>query len=293
MGQNDYFLRTVLEQEENTQRIGAPMLEAEIPGSGSRTGTLTRIPHYQYRRVLNQIISAYDSPVIRAYSKIRFSIININILDILALCLRGKRKVLDIGCGFGLFGCYLSALKPHMKYYGIDINEKRVSLARLAATRLGLENARFECKDARSLSLDDQYDAIIMIDLLHHVDNAAKRRLLETCSNHLVSNGSLAIKDVTTHPALELAFTWALDVAMTRSFDMWYLDENRFLSVLGEYFNRIDTYPIQDWMPYPHIVYLCEQPKTVIERPQTHSWHEAHANLAHGVQAGEAGHFEP
>jgi hypothetical protein len=45
---------------------------------------------------------------------------------------------------------------------------------------------------------------------------------------------------------------------MTRGFDMWYWDEERFYAALRGYFNRIDNYPIADLLPYPHIVYLCE-----------------------------------
>jgi hypothetical protein len=39
---------------------------------------------------------------------------------------------------------------------------------------------------------------------------------------------------------------------------MWYWDEERFYAALRGSFNRIDNYPIADWLPYPHIVYLCE-----------------------------------
>jgi 2-polyprenyl-3-methyl-5-hydroxy-6-metoxy-1,4-benzoquinol methylase len=220
---------------------------------------LAAIPPHHYRRFLNHIVNVYDDWVIRSYCKIRFSIININILDMLALCLRGKRRVLDIGCGFGLFGCYFSALNPNLKYRGIDINSKRIQTARRAAGRLGLENIEFDALDARQLEINAQYDAILMIDLLHHIDDQAKSRLLTQCRQHLAPTGRLIIKDVTTHPALEIAFTWALDVLMTRGFEMWYWDEQRFYTELGQHFSHVETYPIMDWMPYPHIIYLCEK----------------------------------
>lgn len=50
----------------------------------------------------------------------------------------------------------------------------------------------------------------------------------------------------------------ALDALMTRGFDMWYWDEQQFHTRLRPHFSRIETYPIADWLPYPHIVYLCE-----------------------------------
>jgi 2-polyprenyl-3-methyl-5-hydroxy-6-metoxy-1,4-benzoquinol methylase len=219
------------------------------------------VPYNTYedhKRLFNRIVNSYDSLLIRSYCKVRFTIININILHILSLCLRGKQRVLDIGCGFGLFGCYFSALNPNLEYTGYDLNPKRIDMANETARRLGLKNTRFYCQDARTLSIDEKYDAIMMIDLLHHLGDRSKEELLAKSVQHLAPGGRLVIKDVTTRPFFKIAFTWALDVVMTRGFDMWYWDESRFCNTLGDYFHNIEIYPLNDWMPYPHIVYLME-----------------------------------
>lgn len=56
----------------------------------------------------------------------------------------------------------------------------------------------------------------------------------------------------------KIAFTLALDVVMTHSFDMWYWSEKRFYEKLTTHFGRVEMYPITDWLPYPHVIYLCE-----------------------------------
>jgi len=211
-----------------------------------------------HRALLRRIISVYDSRIVRAYCVARFLIININILHILCLCLRGKARVLDVGCGFGLFGCYFAARYPNVSYHGIDRNEGRIEAARLAAERLGLTNAVFEVGDASSLGLTDRYDAVVMLDLMHHLSPEGKKSTLEEISGHLDPDGRLVIKDVLTRPRWRLFFTWALDVVMTKGFEMWYLSTREFKELVGDGF-ELESYPIADWMPYPHVVHLFDR----------------------------------
>jgi 2-polyprenyl-3-methyl-5-hydroxy-6-metoxy-1,4-benzoquinol methylase len=214
---------------------------------------------YDYKRFLSRIVDAYESAIIRAYCKSRFIIININILQILGLCLRDKKRILDVGCGFGLFGCYFASMYPEISYTGYDLNAKRVERAKRAAEKLGLTNVSFHHGDARSLAIDDEYDAIFMVDLLHHIDDDSKAELIANCYSHLAPEGRLVIKDVATHPFYKIAFTWLLDAVMTRSFEMWYWSEERFYKTLKNNFARVEMYPITDWLPYPHVIYLCEK----------------------------------
>ena len=68
----------------------------------------------------------------------------------------------------------------------------------------------------------------------------------------------MVVKDVTTHPFPKIAFTWALDVLMTHGFEMWFRNEKNYYGLFGKYFNQVEMYPIVDWLPYPHVIYLCE-----------------------------------
>lgn len=213
-----------------------------------------------YRRLLRRIIRAYDSPIVRAYCVVRFQIINLNMLHILSLCLRGKRRVLEVGCGFGLFGCYFAARDPKVEWHGLDLNSGRIDMARRAAARLGLPNAHFSVADAReALEIGEQYDAVVMMDLLHHIPDGSKRQLLDTVLAKLAPGGVLIIKDVTRKPSWKLFFTWALDVAMTRGFEMWYWSPAQFRQAIDRRFT-MEAYPINDWLPYPHIVYVVSAP---------------------------------
>jgi 2-polyprenyl-3-methyl-5-hydroxy-6-metoxy-1,4-benzoquinol methylase len=216
--------------------------------------------HVDQRALMRRIIAAYDAPVVRAYCFIRFLIININILHILGLCLRGKRRILEIGCGFGLFGCYFASRWPTIEYQGIDIDASRIALASRAAGQLALTNAHFACGDAAGpLRLEGPYDAVLMMDLLHHLPDQAKQSLLDAVTAQLAPGGHLIIKEVTRRPFWKMAFTWTLDAVMTKGFDMWYWHPRQFRGAVNRHLD-LETYPIADWLPYPHIVYLFTKP---------------------------------
>ena len=210
-----------------------------------------------------RIIAAYDSGLVRAYCRVRFIIININILHLLSLCMRGKVRVLEIGCGFGLFGCYFAAKNPRLRYHGIDLNAGRIAMANRAAKRLNLENITFEAGDAGGdLRLEDQYDVVIMMDLVHHIPDDAKHRLFSSIQSKLKPDGRIVIKDIARKPAFKLFFTWVLDVLMTKGFDMWYWDEQRFRDAIDRSY-QMETYRIPHWLPYPHMLYLFSREEHV------------------------------
>ena len=212
-----------------------------------------------HRALRNSIIAAQDGLLARCYAYIRFRIIDLNILHLLALCLRGRTRVLEVGCGYGLAACYLAARFPGLVYHGMDLDANRIAKAREAALRLGLTNVHFECADARErLALDDEYDAILLVDLLHHIPDDAKRRLLEAVLPRVAPGGSLVIKDITLRPRYKLAFTWLLDVAMTAGFDMWYWNEAQFRAAIPEDW-QMDVFPITHWLPYPHVLMVVDR----------------------------------
>jgi 2-polyprenyl-3-methyl-5-hydroxy-6-metoxy-1,4-benzoquinol methylase len=217
----------------------------------------------QHRKLLRRIIAAYNSRIVRAYCVVRFIIININMLHILSLCMRGKRRVLEIGCGFGLFACYFAARNSNIRYHGIDLNAGRIEMARKAARTLQLENVRFECRDARDvLELEPQYDVIIMMDLMHHLPDESKHHLLQTVMPHLAPGGRVIFKEISRKPAWKLFFTWVLDVLMTGGFDMWYWNARQFREAMDPSFD-LEIYPIADLLPYPHVVYLFTREELV------------------------------
>ena len=160
------------------------------------------------------VIRAYDDPVVRAYCWGRFWILRQRFLDEIGQYLPASGTVLDIGCGFGLFSLYYAATGAGRLVRGVDLNRRRIGMARRAAMRLGLENVVYEEGDARDFKGDTVVDAAYMLDIVHHVPRDAVPPLLRQLHRAVAPGGLLLVKDVDTRPAPKRWFTWALDKAM-------------------------------------------------------------------------------
>jgi cyclopropane fatty-acyl-phospholipid synthase-like methyltransferase len=207
---------------------------------------------------VKRIIRAYDDPVVRAYCWVRFGILRQRFLDEIGQYLPEEGPVLDIGCGFGLFSLYYASTGPRRLLRGLDVNPRRVALARRAAARLGLDNVAYETGDARDFKGDGEVSAAYMLDIVHHVPPASVPPLLRALRRTLTPGGRLLVKDVDTRPAPKRWFTWLLDRAMAPATPVHYWSAGELTQALGEAGFVVRRHLMVDLLPYPHVLYVCE-----------------------------------
>jgi cyclopropane fatty-acyl-phospholipid synthase-like methyltransferase len=205
------------------------------------------------------VIRAYDDWIVRTYCWGRFWILRQRFLDEIGQYLPAQGRVLDIGCGFGLFSLYYASVRPGLRIEGIDRNARRIAMARRAAGRLGLDNVRYEVGDARDFRGGERFDAAYMLDIVHHVPEETVRPLLEQLAKALPARGLLLIKDVDTRPAYKRWFTHALDRLMDPSSPVRYWSAEELAGLLGEVGFRVRRHLMVDFLPYPHVLYVCER----------------------------------
>src|SRR5882672_5794907 len=114
---------------------------------------------------IRNIVRAYDDPIVRAYCWGRFAILRQRFLDEIGQYLPASGTVLDIGCGFGLFSLYYAATSAGRLVRGVDVDRRRIGMARRAAARLGLDNVVYEEGDASDFKGDSQVAAAYMLDI--------------------------------------------------------------------------------------------------------------------------------
>ena len=206
---------------------------------------------------VRSVIRAYEDKIVRGYCWGRFWILRQRFLDEIGQYLPEEGRVLDLGCGFGLFSLYFACVHPGLRLEGLDRNPRRIAMAQAAARKLGLGNVRYKVGDVMDFRGGEAYDAAYMLDIVHHIPQEAVRPLLEQLAKILPPGGRLLIKDVDRRPFYKRWFTHALDKVMDPGTPVRYWDADDLARLLHEVGFAVHRHLMVDLLPYPHILYIC------------------------------------
>jgi SAM-dependent methyltransferase len=120
------------------------------------------VPYSAFPRF--QTVMAEDSGVVQDATLIDA---RLPLVPGLADRLRDGIDVADVGCGSGHAINLMAAEFPRSRFTGFDISPEGVAAARTEAGRRGLENARFEERDAAHLGEVARFDFVTTFDSVH------------------------------------------------------------------------------------------------------------------------------
>lgn len=206
--------------------------------------------------IIKIVADQYDSPIIRCYARIRFIIININLLEMIVNYIPRNGKLVTLGCGFGLFECAIALLNPALEIFGYDLSEERIKQAKKVSEKLNLRNVNFFCRDVTGGDIWQNCNCILILDLLHHIPFPDQEKVLKRCNEMLSQDGVMIVKDIHRRNKVKLYFTWLLDILMTKNEPVYYFDQQLMRSRMQSMHLHTIEMPINDWLPYPHILYL-------------------------------------
>ena len=192
----------------------------------------------------------------RAYANVRFSILRPKLLSVMDLLLPDEGRILDIGCGFGLFAAYFGQTQPGRRIVGVDPDGRRIAIARRVADSVGLGGQTlFLDGAARDVSLEGPFAGAYVLDVMHHIPEADQLPLLERLRDLLAPRGVLVIKDITTEPAFGLEFTRLLDRLMVGwNEPLRYRHHREWGEMLAKLGFHVRMVRVPDVLPYPHVV---------------------------------------
>src|SRR5690606_26580595 len=105
----------------------------------------------------------------------------------------GDEPVLDLGCGIGLLLHCLRADGRQLSYVGVDTDAVKIQAARVASTRGGHDNARFQVCDLHA-EFPAHHGSVALLDVLQYLPGQAQGSLLSQAARCVSKDGQLVIR---------------------------------------------------------------------------------------------------
>ncbi|MDP2309644.1 MAG: class I SAM-dependent methyltransferase [Pseudomonadota bacterium] len=143
-------------------------------------------------------------------------------------------RIVDLGCGFGLFSAVLALGQPERVVHGIDVDARKIERAK--ALFGVLPNVEFQCLDLADARLEP-CDAVVFYDVLHHLRDALVERLLAAAYDALSPGGQIIVKENDTEPFLkrqisEVVERVAVGLSITQSDPVHFRSRGEWVAAL-------------------------------------------------------------
>ncbi|HZR98932.1 MAG TPA: class I SAM-dependent methyltransferase [Chloroflexota bacterium] len=168
-------------------------------------------------------------------------------------------RILDVGCGHGLFGNLLALGAPDRQVLGVDPMASKIAVAQHVAR--GLPNARYAVGSAADVT-DGPYDIITILDVLYLLPRPAKLALLKQCRALLAPDGLLLLKTNDRRPRWK--YLWArleeqlmTSLGLTEGQGLYFLSAAQNKALLGMAGFESEVVRLDSWLPYPHVLFIA------------------------------------
>jgi len=116
--------------------------------------------------------------------------------------------ILDIGCGYGVPGCWCLEFCRNAQLVGLDPDTERV---RVAALAMGKRGELHVSRDSKLPDLTDSADLVLLLDMLHYLDDESVKKLFANCHGVMAENGLLLIRYVIIPENRAVSWSWKLE----------------------------------------------------------------------------------
>jgi len=166
-----------------------------------------------------------------------------------------RGKILDIGCGYGIFANFLALCSNKREILGVDMDEKKVQFA-----ERHVHNTSFQVGDANRIRVRN-VGGILLLDVLHHLHSYNdQEKLIRSCRLMLKRGGKLIIVEVNDKPMWKLVAARISDALLYPGQPLHYRYERKMLPLLRQYFgeNHVVIHHLA-YTPFPHLLYVCQK----------------------------------
>jgi len=128
----------------------------------------------------------------RAYASVRWRICP---FDRVLPFVPERGRLLDVGCGAGLWLNYLALERPELQLVGLDPDPRKLAAVRASGS------AEIGVHQGSALDLPaGPFDCITVVDVLYLLSDAHKRQVVSACFDRLSPGGALLVKELDVKP---------------------------------------------------------------------------------------------
>jgi 2-polyprenyl-6-hydroxyphenyl methylase/3-demethylubiquinone-9 3-methyltransferase len=167
-------------------------------------------------------------------------------------------RLLDVGCGHGLFANALALGSPDREVLGVDPSPAKIEIAQQSAT--GLPNVRY--RQGRVQDLEDTgFDGISILDVLYLLPVEEKLAVLRACRERISPDGVLVLKTNDTSPSWKYRVARLQEQAMTgvgltMGRGLYFLSREQNAALLRRAGFEPRIVDLNTWLPYPHVMFV-------------------------------------
>ncbi|WP_031530100.1 trifunctional MMPL family transporter/lysophospholipid acyltransferase/class I SAM-dependent methyltransferase [Dyadobacter crusticola] len=188
----------------------------------------------------------FKGPVLEWYFKIKWGLESRNFAGYNEL-IGTRKKILDLGCGYGYLSFYLHYKNAERSIRGVDYDEEKIQIAQNSYRKTS--QLHFEQMDVMEADPETQ-DVIFLNDVLHYLSKEKQRKLLDRCANALNPGGILFIRDGITDLGGRFENTKKTEALSTRVFSFNKKEED---------FHFFSSQDIIDFAQQHHLQYELKE----------------------------------
>ena len=157
-------------------------------------------------------------------------------------------RILEIGCGPGTIVRYL----PPSEYLGFDLSPEYIEQAKRRFPK-----AQFVCERVSQFSLakEQNFDMVLALGIVHHLDDAEARQLFQIAYDALKPGGKLVTIDGVWTEGQSRTARWFL----ARDRGEHVRNEREYMGIASQVFGKIRPSVRHDLLriPYSHLILEC------------------------------------